>query len=135
MPAGVYEEAKQLDESVESGDGSKIVYGGSLDKRDLAKVYQGFGTRKAIVGDDKKVLYGAYQHKSNIYEGMVKIQKTYEKATQSKYMTFRRVSDLSDPMAWIHPGFNAKNFAESAINQTDFDFIAEQVVNNFINNI
>ncbi len=50
-------------------------------------------------------------------EGLVKIQKTYEKTTQSIYMTFRRVSSksgLPDPQrqilmgpsdAWIHPGY------------------------------
>lgn len=38
-------------------------------------------------------------------DGLVKIQKTYEKKTESYYMTFRRVSSNSDPTKWIHPGF------------------------------
>lgn len=39
-------------------------------------------------------------------EGMVKVQKTYNKITQSQYFTFRRVSSNSDPSKWIHPGYN-----------------------------
>lgn len=46
-----------------------------------------------------------YQHKSGIYEGMYRIRKRYERATQSKYMTFRIVSDKSDPKSWWHPGY------------------------------
>lgn len=38
-------------------------------------------------------------------DGLVKYQKTYETATQSQYLTFRRVSDNSDPNSWIHPGY------------------------------
>lgn len=46
-----------------------------------------------------------YRHKSGIYEGMVRNRKQYDKATQSTYFTFRRVSDKSDPKSWMHPGF------------------------------
>lgn len=38
-------------------------------------------------------------------EGMVKIQKTYEKRTSSTYMTFRRVSENSPAYSWLHPGW------------------------------
>lgn len=38
-------------------------------------------------------------------EGLVKIQKTYDKRTQSTYMSFRRVSENSDKSKWIHPGY------------------------------
>lgn len=47
-----------------------------------------------------------YQHKNGIYEGMVKNQKAYDKAIQSTYFTFRRVSDKSDRQSWWHPGFS-----------------------------
>lgn len=46
-----------------------------------------------------------YEHKSGIYEGMTKLSHDYEKTTQSKYMTFRVVSDNSDPHSWWHPGY------------------------------
>jgi hypothetical protein len=46
-----------------------------------------------------------YAHKSGIYENMKKVTKTYDKATQSQYMTFRRVGENSDPQSWWHPGY------------------------------
>jgi hypothetical protein len=46
-----------------------------------------------------------YQHQNGIFEGMKRNQKVYEKAIQSTYVTFRRVSDTSDPLSWWHPGF------------------------------
>jgi hypothetical protein len=53
-----------------------------------------------------------YQHKNGIYEGLRRNQKTYDKATQSAYFTFRRVSDKSDPRSWWHPGFGGIHAAE-----------------------
>jgi hypothetical protein len=50
-------------------------------------------------------------HKSGIYEGMVKIQKTYRAATQSKYLTFRIVSAKSRPGSWWHPGYEPHRIA------------------------
>ena len=53
-----------------------------------------------------------YQHKNGKYEGMSKISKTYEKATQSKYMTFRVVTSNSPAGSWIHPGYPAYHIAQ-----------------------
>jgi hypothetical protein len=41
------------------------------------------------------------RHAVNIYEGMVKLQKTYKVATQSSYMTFRMISTGS--RGWVRP--------------------------------
>jgi len=46
-----------------------------------------------------------YQHKSGIYEGIKKVTKKYDNATQNQYMSFRRVGQNSDPQSWWHPGF------------------------------
>jgi len=40
-------------------------------------------------------------HAVNIYEGMVRQEKTYKKATQSSYMTFRTISTGS--RGWVRP--------------------------------
>lgn len=55
-----------------------------------------------------------YEHKSGIYENMSRVRKKYDKATQSQYMTFRRVSDKSDPDSWWHPGFQGINAVDEA---------------------
>lgn len=51
-----------------------------------------------------------YQHKTDIFAGMVRKEKTYVNAVQNQYMTWRMVSDRSDPDAWIHPGIEAHHF-------------------------
>lgn len=52
-----------------------------------------------------------YKHKDSIYAGMKRTEHKYETATQSKYMTFRRVSENSDPQSWWHPGYRPHNIA------------------------
>lgn len=56
-----------------------------------------------------------YQWKTNKYSGMTRIVKSYQKATQSQYMTFRRASDKSDPRSWWHPGYQGAKIAESLL--------------------
>ena len=56
-----------------------------------------------------------YTHKNGLYEGMVRNRKKYEKAIQSTYVTFRRVSDKSDPKAFWHPGFVGIKAVDSVV--------------------
>lgn len=51
-----------------------------------------------------------YRHKSDIFAGMVRQEKTYGAAVQNQYTTFRAVSDNSDPGAWVHPGIIRHDF-------------------------
>lgn len=51
-----------------------------------------------------------YKHKTDIFAGMVRAEKTYGKATQNQYLTFRAVSDNSDPASWQHPGIIRHDF-------------------------
>lgn len=50
-------------------------------------------------------------HKTDIYAGMVRERHTYEKATQSQYMTFRTIS-TKVTNGWIHPGIEAHHLAD-----------------------
>jgi len=54
---------------------------------------------------------GVNIHKTDIFAGMVRVRHTYEKATQSQYMTFRTISTNSTT-GWHHPGIEARHFAE-----------------------
>lgn len=63
------------------------------------------------------------RHAGNIYEGMVRLEKTYKSATQSQYMTWRMISDnpattRSDEGGgnWMHPGISARNIAPMVSN-------------------
>lgn len=74
----------------------------------------GSGTRNTsmvVPGAGDKSWTG-YVHKSNKNSGMVRIVKSYQKARQSQYMTFRRVSDKSDPASWMHPGYHGAHIAD-----------------------
>ena len=58
------------------------------------------------------VSWKGYQRKNKTYDGLQRIVKSYQKATQSQYMTFRRVSDKSDLNSWWHPGYSGVKIAE-----------------------
>ena len=96
MPKDVYKQARALKASVKQGNAIK--WGGRL---------TGTETQHA----PGKNPTSGYQHKNGRFEGMVRIEKTYAKATQNKYMTFRIVSDKSAPGSWIHPGYKPHNIA------------------------
>ena len=51
-------------------------------------------------------------HKSSIFEGMVRQEKTYEKATQSQYTTFRTISTAVRDGSWIRKPIAARKYAE-----------------------
>lgn len=84
MPKDVYGVAKQL------GNNEKLSYPG--------------------LGD---VSWKGYQRKNKTYDGLTRIIKSYQKTKQSQYITFRRVSDKSDPNSWWHPGFEGVKVAQS----------------------
>lgn len=47
-----------------------------------------------------------YKWKNSKYDYMIRTVKTYKSGTnRGQYLTFRRVSDISDPKSWQHPGF------------------------------
>lgn len=108
MPKGVYQKARELKASVRQGNAMK--WGGRLPANE--KPGQNLTT--------------GYQHKHDMHEGMVRIEKTYESASQSKYLTFRRVSSKSDPRSWWHPGYQAHHLAQGV-----FDY-CRPVVNDMV---
>jgi hypothetical protein len=50
-------------------------------------------------------------HKTDIYAGMIREEKTYEAATQSQYVTFRTISTRVTT-GWIRGPIAARNYAE-----------------------
>jgi hypothetical protein len=52
-------------------------------------------------------------HVTDIFAGMVKVEKQYEKSKQSTYVTFRTISTTSGhPDSWMHPGIEAEHLAD-----------------------
>lgn len=93
----------------------------------LPKEFQNLGIRPEV--SNKGTTYQAYQHKSPIFAGMQRIESEGSQK-HGQYVTFRRVSDLSDPNAWIHTGIQAYNLAGKTL--SDFD-IANVVANTKLN--
>lgn len=75
-------------------------------------------------------VFDAYQHKSSIYEGLQKRQ-------QGGYMTFRRVSNNSDPDAFIHRGFKGEKFFEKSLNDisSSVPVLTENTINQFLKDL
>ena len=52
-------------------------------------------------------------HKSSIYEGMIRNEKTYEKSTQSSYVTFRTISTAVRDESWWRKPIEARHYASA----------------------
>lgn len=68
-------------------------------------------------------------HSTDIYAGMVRLQKTYRKATQASYMTFRTIS-TRNMTGWQHPATPGANLMKQL--EQELPEIAQGVINNFV---
>lgn len=109
MPNDIYQEAKKLE--------SKSYL--SFDK--LPQDFQALQSREQVIVGDK--LFEKYQHKNPIYEGITKV--TDSVTGQNTYTSFRRVSEKNtNPNAWIHPGFQKRDFMGQALSQVNISELA-----------
>src|SRR5690606_13465220 len=132
MPKTIYRIAKHLE-----AYGQKY-QGGFYDNRNF---FYGKSMKGAVIPaphNQKKVRssygsFSSYEHKHSVYEGMTRHEeKNKGGRVSSKYMTFRRISDKTDPNAMIHPGFPPIKLAEKAMESIDIDIITENVAGNFL---
>jgi hypothetical protein len=87
--------------------------------------FQGFGQNET----------SGYKHKFSIYEGLQRVEiGSGANEKRGGYMNFRRVSDKSDPASWIHPGLEARNFMDKALEETDIDTVVDHAVDEFLSN-
>ena len=94
----VYAKAKQLSPT-RSAPGAGAVYGGRLAP----------GTGGAYPLANKTT---GTKHKTDIYAGMIREEKTYEKAAQHQYATFRTISTGVQDGSWIRKPIPARHYAE-----------------------
>lgn len=62
------------------------------------------------LGYGVEISHADYTWKNSKYDSLTRIIKEYQvkdgkQRKSSQYLTFRRVSDKSDPKSWIHPGY------------------------------
>ena len=135
MPRDIYAVARQLRPTITNAQGVKTQKGGSLKMNQIPADYRVPQTRPAFSDIKTQTTYPEYVHQGPISEGMQRNQKTYESATQGSYVTFRRVSDNSNPNSWIHRGVAAKNFADAAVRNTDVGMITDRTIDAYLQNI
>lgn len=95
-----------------------FMYGNPMPKNIYGQVKKLNNREHINVPGGQKTSWTGYVHKNNIYDGLTRIIKSYHnpdtgKTTkQSYYLTFRRVSDKSDPLSWMHPGYSGVKIAD-----------------------
>lgn len=99
-----------------------------LAQSEIKEPFNAIRVRKEITTNN--TVYPEYTHKASIYAGLTRI---VDDNARGKYYTWRRVSDNSDSNAFIHPGFEPKNFFERALEQIDLQKVAEDSLNNKMN--
>jgi hypothetical protein len=107
--------------------------GVALKKSEIPSPYDMPSSRKAIVLPTR--IIPEYRHKSSIYQGMIKNTAAYGQTTQNTYMSFRRVSENSDPNSWIHKGIQAHNLMKKAIQATNIEVVVENNVDLILSNL
>jgi hypothetical protein len=131
MPEEVFNVAKDLSEVITQPEKGKLTFAEALQESELPPSLQGVRYGRAEIRTEGNV-YGAYQHKTNIYSGIIKESKTYAQVTQGQYVSFRRVSDKSDALSWMHKGLMAREFAEKAVANTNVEVLVANAVDKFL---
>lgn len=98
MPANVYKIVKNSGEFRDPGNARLGEQQGQRSK--LAQAIN----IEALARNLPAPMASNYTWKFGMYHGMRRIVKEYGKTTQSTYMTWRAVSERSDPSSWINPG-------------------------------
>jgi hypothetical protein len=129
MPSEIHQIVKKESLEVKLKGGAMASKGLTIDK--IPKQFQ--EPQKKLVKIPASEKFAEYQHKNSIYEGMRKVSDPV--TGQNSYQSFRRVSDNSDPLAWIHPGIEAKNISDKVL--ADFNVPAETglAIDKFLSNL
>ena len=114
MPRAVYDAARGLEK------------GQSLSLDQLSQRNRGLGVRPEVTSQRGQV-FGQYTHKTSVYQGIQKKTDTWA----GRYVSFRRVSDLSDQNAFIHSGIRAYNLLDKAVAGVDLEKIKNEVTAEF----
>lgn len=115
LPQAVYDAVRAMTQSIPvSGGGSRTA---GLNVTSLPTPLQQVGSRKAIADSTGKVMFKEYEHKTSLFQGIV--QQKDGATGQNRYFSFRRVSEKSDPDAFIHPGIEQYNLIQVALGEFD----------------
>lgn len=129
LPVEVYQVVKSKPQTISTKGGG--VKSAPLSVDEIPKPFDEVKT--VDIGEPESKNFRQYEHKSSIYEGIVK-QK--DKATgQNSYISFRRVSENSDPNSWIHPGIEPHHLAEETIQNFNIPTEVGKSIDNYLKSI
>ena len=111
MPKNVYNQAKRLGYSRRNGglDTKQYTWGGRLGNSALGQ--------RSHSGDHPGA---GYTWRTGQYSGMVRVGQP----GHSQYLTFRRLSENSDPKSWQFPGVKPRKIREAVVENTREEVLA-----------
>ncbi len=124
MPKEIHREAKKLIPTLSSpglkGRPGKVSYGDRLQ----INARTGTAARKILSTKERPWHWGS------TYLGMIREQKTYAKASQNQYTTFRRISSnvKRGDKHWMHPGIAAHHFIPQV--EREVSMLAKDIIEN-----
>lgn len=83
------------------------------------------------VNEPSATSWTGYEHTTSIYDDLKKIN--IKSGKRSMYMTWRRVSENSDLLSWMHPGFKGVNILQDI--KPFASRILEETVRNYIHEV
>lgn len=115
MPANVYKSVQRMkysrrNDGIQSGGSQTYTWGGRY-KGDATGQRSHTGSHPSAAGSPTNQ---GYTWKSGLYQGMVKMGKR----GHSEYMTFRRISQNSDPKSWMRPASPPRPIREAVVENT-----------------
>lgn len=135
LPVEIYNIIKDKAATITNEQNQVTSTGESLSANEIPSQFVAPSIRQSITSNTINNTFDAYTHKSSIYEGLMRNQKTYESSTQSTYGTFRRVGSNSDINAFIHSGIQQHNLASKAIENTDIQLIVDNTVDKILSEL
>jgi hypothetical protein len=125
MPNEVYQAVKTLPFEIKTSGGVRTA---GLKEEDIPEKFR--DKPKKVVPIPNSKSFSIYQYKSSIYQGIQRQKSNVTK--QSSYVSFRRISENSDENSWIHPGFQASNLAESAMQNLNIPFEMGKAIDGYL---
>lgn len=127
LPDPVYEAILGKVQDIPTAGGMRT---SGLSEGEIPSPYDQKVTKKVQIPKSKK--FSTYTHKHSIYEGAIRQKSNV--TGQNSYVSFRRVSENSDPMSWIHPGLEPRKFAEKALDRVNVPFEVGRTIDRILSN-
>lgn len=97
----------------------------------LAKKLPSWGVLRTSQGSTES--WNGYQYTTSTYDYLTKVASNLGSKSLNSYMIWRRVSDKSNPMSWMHPGFIGVHLADQLVPYANS--IIENTVNDYIHKV